>query len=255
MPTHLAKSRKALKEKEAKEDAEINAKLDYKPVFEIEEKTVDDKRTTGGKGATDGNKGAADRVSGSDRSKMGDIKNAKRPRGRPPGKKRDVGGFVAPDNGKDKGDRDRRTGQEKKRKERVELLNMWASNMLSCLDPDAKENFMAAAFDAKVKDIGVYILGILNRMHKMADYFEPDIEPDWEVGIIGWDEDLYCQYCKKKIENPTHLKQIFCSNKCARNYKIQNTTGLIYPKTVSDVSTDPEEKQWDREQKRMGALT
>jgi hypothetical protein len=238
MPTHVAKSRKKLKEKEAKEDKAIL----------VEEKDEDTKSSSN-------KQGGADDDGGIDSAPVADKKVAQKAGSKQRRSKADVGGFIKPSNGDDKDLSDRRSKQKEKGKEKIILLNDWANNILSCLDPEAKQNFLTAAFDAKVKDIGVYILGVLNRMHKMADYFEPDIETDWEDGLVGYDQDLYCGYCGKEIKEPTHLRQIFCDNKCARNHKLQNTTGVLFPKTVQDSAVDPEEKQWEHEQKRMGAST
>lgn len=243
MPTHIAKSRKKLKAKEAEEDAVFLGEMGFKPkkVEGTDETEQESGRTINepsNDGAKMGNKGSPEKA----RSEQGREEAA-------------VGGFVEVDTEQNARDRKRKLEQEAAGKQRIELLNEWADNILNCLDPEAKQNFHTAAFDAKVLDIGLYILGILNRMHKMGDYFEPDIEFEWEQGQIGHNQDLFCEYCQEKINRPLHLNQRFCSNKCARNYKLQNTTGVIYPKTDAEQFglKDPEEKAWELEQKRVGA--
>lgn len=237
MPTFLGKSRKKLKEKEKTEDAVFLKEMGWK------EKDEDVKKP-----------GADTDEPSNDGVEVGHISTPEETRSEEGRKEEDVGGFVEADSDQDKRDRERRIAEEASGQTRIELLNEWATNLLSCLDPEARQNFHTAAFDAKVTDIGLYILGMLNRLHKMGDYFEPDIEVEWEQGSIGYDQDLYCEYCSTKIVEPQHLKQRFCNNRCARNYKLKNTTGVIYPKTDAqshDVK-DQEEKQWEAEQKRMG---
>lgn len=228
MPSYIGKNRKIAKEKEQKQD-------------EIEQKHADISDRVGDNPPDLGDQ-KGDEKSGIDQGRESHDEAGS------------VGRFVKVDRRKTEAD----IRKERDRSEsevRIHTLNQYAEFFLSCLEPEANQNFHIAAFDAKVKDIGVYILGVLNRLHKMGDYFEPDIEFEWEEGIVGYNNDLYCQYCHKKIEHPTNLRQVFCSNKCAKDYKTEGSTGVIYP---SDIQRGPtveqvEEKQWEREQKRMGS--
>lgn len=244
MPSFLGKNRKKLKAKENEEDKELFKEMGWKPK---EEKADEDIKKPG----TD-----ADEPS-NDGAEVGHISHPEEVRSEEGREEKDVGGFVELDSEQDQRDRERRVAEEANGNQRKELLNEWSMNILNCLDPEAKQNFLTASFDAQISDIGLYILGILNRMHKMGDYFEPDIEPEWEMGGIGYDQDLYCEYCKQKITSPQNLRQRFCSNRCSRNYKLQNTTGVIFPKTEAQQhdSVDLEEKQWEAEQKRLGAMS
>lgn len=237
MPTFIGKSRKKLKAKEKAEDAVFLKEMGWK-----------DKDETVKEPGTDTNEPVND---GAEVASISPPEETRSEEGR---EEKDVGGFVELDNEQDERDRKKRIEQEASGKQRIELLNEWATNILSCLDPEARQNFHTAAFDAKVTDIGLYVLGMLNRLHKMGDYFEPDIEIEWEQGSIGYDQDLYCEYCSSKIVSPQHLKQRFCNNRCARNFKLKNTTGVIYPKSevAGHQAVDPEEKQWEHEQKRLG---
>jgi hypothetical protein len=228
MPSYLGKNRKKAKEKELKED-------------ETEQKHADISDPVGGDSPDMGSKEDHEK----DRVDQGREDR---------GVEGSVGKFIKID--RRKTDADLRKERERyESADRILRLNQHVEYILSCLEPEANQNFHTAAFDAKVKDIGIYILGILNRMHKMADYFEPDIEFEWEDGVVGYSEDLYCQYCHKKIERPTNLKQLFCSNICARDYKNASSTGVIFPSNVQRGPTveEMEEKQWEREQKRIGS--
>jgi len=239
MPTHLGKNRKKAKEKEAQEDKAFLEGMGYK-------NEAKDKQEPGAVVDEPGDNGV----------EVGHISNPQEDRSKQGRTEGPVGGFIEIDNEQDEGDRNSRIASEAAGNQKLELLNEWASNILNCLDPEAKQNFHTAAFDAKVVDIGLYILGILNRMHKMGDYFEPDIEVEWEKGTIGYDQELFCEYCKQKITNAQHLQQKFCSNRCSRNYKLRNATGVIYPKSdaAAHESVDQEEKQWEAEQKRLGVM-
>jgi hypothetical protein len=92
----------------------------------------------------------------------------------------------------------------------------------------------------------------------MVDYWESDIEPEWEQGLVGYNEHLFCEFCKEEIMpgKTTHLKQRFCSNLCAKRYKEANTTGLVFPDKGSFGPDEAaiEEKQWQQEAKREGIL-
>lgn len=144
--------------------------------------------------------------------------------------------------------------EDKNARGRIDKLNECADYILSCLEPDYKKDWQLAAKENKVPDLGIYLLGVLNRLSKMVDYMETDIEPGWETGKIVIDEKLYCQYCKKLIESPTNIKQIYCSNLCAKKYRDKYATGIVYPTGHSTVTEEQMEKQqWDREQRRINA--
>lgn len=143
-------------------------------------------------------------------------------------------------------------------KERIKKLNEYATFMLSCLEPGFCEDWKQAAQEQRVLDIGVYMLGVLNRLSKMVDYMETDIEVEWEQGLVGYNEHLFCEYCKKEIEigNKTHLKQRFCTNLCAKRYNDAHTTGIIYP--VNDRNGPDEaaieEDKYIQEARREGVI-
>jgi hypothetical protein len=142
-------------------------------------------------------------------------------------------------------------------KERIKKLNQSAKFMLACLEPSFAADWEQAAKEQRVKDIGVYVLGVLNRLSKMVDYMESDIEPEWDQGLVGYNEHLFCDYCKKEIEitKETHLKQRFCNNLCAKRYNDAHITGIIYPTTPHRPSEEEiDEKGWQREAKREGVI-
>jgi len=146
----------------------------------------------------------------------------------------------------------------KKNKEMRKSLNESALFLLSCLEPGFKKDWMEAAEEQRVKDIGVYVLGVLNRLSKMVDYMEYDIEPEWEQGVIGYNEQLYCEYCKKEIEltRTTNLRQRFCSNLCAKRYEDAHKTGIVFPADKFGPSEEAmEEKKWMKENKRDGVVS
>ncbi len=141
--------------------------------------------------------------------------------------------------------------------ERRKQLNEAADVFMACLEPSFAVDWRQTAEEQKVKDFGVFLLGVLNRLSKMVDYTESDIEPEWEQGEIGYNEQLYCEYCKKEIEltKTTHLRQKFCSNLCAKRQKDSNTTGIIFPNDNPGPTEEAlEEKQWQREAKREGII-
>ena len=163
------------------------------------------------------------------------------------------GGFVSAKDDNEKEQDAKKQRELRQSEERIRKLNASAVYILNCLEPGFCQDWMQAAQENRIKDIGVYVLGVLNRLSKMVDYMETDIEPEWDRGFIGYDEHLYCEYCKKEIENPTNIKQRFCTNLCAKRYKDSNTTGVIYPGTNrGPTEEEVEEKQWEREQRREG---
>jgi hypothetical protein len=147
-----------------------------------------------------------------------------------------------------------RERQENERK-RIKL-NDAADVVLSCLEPSSAQDIRMAAKDYKIRDMGVYILGLINRLVKTVDYYEPDIEAEWESGKVGYSSKLTCKYCGKDIEEPKNIKQIYCSNRCARRDRDFGETGIVFPNQhgtgVSDVEVD--EKKWEQEQKRIGVI-
>ena len=90
-----------------------------------------------------------------------------------------------------------KTEEEKRRdefsKKRLGEINVGADAILSCLEPQFAKEFYTAAKDYRCEDIGIYILGILNRLSKQADYYDIDFEPEWEVGDVGFTDKLHCQ--------------------------------------------------------------
>ena len=139
-------------------------------------------------------------------------------------------------------------------KKRLSEINEGARVILSCLEPQFAQEFYTAAKDYKVADIGIYVLGILNRLSKQADYYDIDFEPEWEQGDVGFTDKLFCQYCNKEIIKPTRMKQKFCSNLCARYNKERNDTGLTFPdQTVEGQTVEEQEADAKLEElKRLG---
>lgn len=136
-----------------------------------------------------------------------------------------------------------------------EKINEAAEEILSCLEPLFAREFKLACNEMRCADIGIYILAILNRLSKEADYYNPDFEAEWEKGVVGYNDDLYCEYCSKKIENPDKLKQRFCSNLCARYFRETQQTGVIYPDehTLPGKSEEEIEREaYEAELKRTG---
>jgi len=169
-------------------------------------------------------------------------------------KKKKTGGFVPAKDENEKALEAKKQRELKQSEERIKKLNAAATYILNCLEPGFCQDWMQAAQENRVKDIGVYVLGVFNRLSKMVDYMETDIEPEWDRGFVGYDQHLFCEYCKEEIEKPTNIKQRFCSNLCAKRYKDSNTTGVIYPGTNrGPTEEEAEEKQWEREQRREGA--
>lgn len=145
----------------------------------------------------------------------------------------------------------RATFSELKRKS----INQGAEELLSCLEPNFANEFRIAAMEHRVADIGIYILGILNRLSKEVDFNNPDFEVEWEQGVVGYTDVLKCNYCGKEIINPTKLKQKFCTNLCAKYYREQGDTGVVYPDEFTVPSETPEEqerKAYEEELKRTG---
>jgi len=150
-----------------------------------------------------------------------------------------------------------RQEEERRRKfslEKRDLINEGAKQILSCLEPMYAHEFQMAAKEFQCKDIGVYILAILNRLSKESDYNNPDFEPEWERGVVGFTDEIFCEYCNKKITSGRR-KQKYCSNLCAKYDREQNETGIIHPdetihsdKTIEDI----ESEQYRQEIKRNG---
>ena len=169
----------------------------------------------------------------------------------------------APDSGfvaavKERDDREKETKErDRQENERKRIkLNDAADVILSCLEPSSAQDIRMAAKDYKIMDMGIYILGLINRLVKTVDYYEPDIEVEWESGKVGYSSKLTCKYCGKEIEEPKNIKQIYCSNRCARRDRDFGETGIVFPNQhgtgVSDVEVD--EKQWEKEQRRIGVI-
>jgi hypothetical protein len=167
------------------------------------------------------------------------------------------GGVLSAKSARQKADEKLKQQEIAASREKIKKLNDAAWTILSYLEPSFKADWKQAAEEQKVMDIGVYVLGVLNRLSKMVDYWETDIEPDWEQGIIDYTEHLFCEYCKKEIEmtKDTHLRQRFCSNLCAKRYADVHTTGIIFPNNnPGPAEAVIEEKQWRKEAKREGIL-
>lgn len=147
--------------------------------------------------------------------------------------------------------------EERRRKfslEKRDLINEGAKHILSCLEPTYAHEFYMAAQEFQCKDIGVYILAILNRLSKESDYNNPDFEPEWERGVVGFTDEIFCEYCNKKITSGRR-KQKYCSNLCAKYDREQNQTGIIHPdETIHDDKTveEIEEEQYRQELVRNG---
>ncbi len=131
----------------------------------------------------------------------------------------------------------------------LEKLNEAAETILKCLPDEMAKDFRTACFkDFNMKDMGIYLMGLLNRLYKVGDYYNPDIEPEWDKRVVGYSSELYCNNCNKLIENSTNLNQLFCSNLCSKNYKERYSTGVIRP-SEKDRPTEEEQDQeaWDKE--------
>ena len=131
----------------------------------------------------------------------------------------------------------------------LERLNDAAEIILKCLPDEMAKDFRTACFkDHSMKDMGIYIMGLLNRLYKVGDYYNPDIEPEWDKRVVGYSSELSCNSCGKEICNPTNLNQLFCSNICSKNYKEKYSTGIIRP-NEKDRPTEEEQDQkaWDKE--------
>jgi hypothetical protein len=150
-------------------------------------------------------------------------------------------------------------GEEIVDEEMLKALNKAGDLFLECLPPGVGRDFRIACYkDFFMKDIGIYIMGLLNRMYKMGDYYNPDIEPEWDRRIVGVSKNLICNYCEKEIPDPQHINQLFCNvedggNLCAKRYKDRENTGVIFPNEKDRGSeAERDEKDWEREQKRLG---
>ena len=135
---------------------------------------------------------------------------------------------------------------------KLRKLNSSAYFILDNMHPGMKQEFDTACKDFGMKDIGIYLMGLLNRLYKTVDYYNPDFEPEWENRILDLNDDLICQNCGKDIEDPEHIRQIYCCNLCAKEARDKAKTGVVYP-TVKDHGSEAEqdEKAWIKEQKRM----
>lgn len=137
---------------------------------------------------------------------------------------------------------------------RITELNKAAGFMLGCLSKGIKHEFEMAAKDYDIKDIGIYVLGILNRLYKAVDLYDPDFEPEWEYGVVGQDVDLYCDYCNKVIQKPKNPRQVYCNNLCAKYGRERDTTGIVQPNERYDgTEAELDAVAWEREQKQLGA--
>jgi len=138
---------------------------------------------------------------------------------------------------------------------RIRTLNNYADFILDCMEPQVKNDFYVAAKDFGLEtDVGIHILGLLNRLYKTGDYSSPDLEPEWSQRMVGYDTDLICQSCGRIIKDPKNLKQVFCNNMCARRGGA-GKTGVMYPNPNKDHGSEEEndEKAYEREIKREGA--
>ncbi len=133
--------------------------------------------------------------------------------------------------------------------ELLEKLNKAAETLLKCLPDEMAKDFRTACFkDHSMKDMGIYLMGLLNRLYKVGDYYNPDIEPEWDKRVVGYSSELYCNNCNKLIENPTNLNQLFCSNVCSKNYKERYSTGVIKPaEKEHPTEEEQDQKAWDNE--------
>lgn len=137
--------------------------------------------------------------------------------------------------------------------ERLARLNEAARLILDHLTPEVRREFEIAAKEWDIQDISIYILGLLNRLYKTVDYYNPDIEPEWQKRVVGYDDKLLCQNCNELIINPVHLKQKFCCNLCAKEYaNASKNTGIVYPSTA-DLGTEEEQDAaaYEKEQTRI----
>ncbi len=112
--------------------------------------------------------------------------------------------------------------------EQLSELNRCADFILNCLPPGLKKDFETAAFDNKIEEIGVFILGLLNQAYKEGNYYNPDVETAWENNKIGYRGDMKCQFCGKRIVNPKNVNQLFCNNLCAKGAD-RYPTGVLKP--------------------------
>ena len=118
--------------------------------------------------------------------------------------------------------------QPKLKTEQLGELNRCADFILNCLPPGTKKDFETAAFDNKIDQIGVFILGLLNQAYKEGNYYNPDVEVSWENNEIGYRGDMKCQFCRKTIINPKNVNQVFCNNLCAKGAD-RYPTGVTKP--------------------------
>ena len=134
---------------------------------------------------------------------------------------------------------------------RLKRLNVASMLILDHLTPEVRKEFMIAAKEWGIDDIGIYLLGLLNRLYKTVDFYNPDIEPEWQDRVVGYDDKLICQQCNQIIQNPTHFKQKFCSNICARDYDLgASDTGVVYPNNT-DLGTEAEQDAEAAERERV----
>jgi hypothetical protein len=125
--------------------------------------------------------------------------------------------------------------------ERLARLNEATMLILDHLTPEVKKEFVIAAKEWEIQDISIYILGLLNRLYKTVDFYNADIEPEWQKRVVGYDDKLICGNCNQVIVNPTHLKQKFCCNQCSKEFSQgSKDTGVIYPSN-RDLGTEAEQ--------------
>lgn len=166
------------------------------------------------------------------------------------------GGFVEAIKKRETREHEQRAMEKEENERRRIKLNDAAEVILSCLEPNSAQDIRMAAKDYKIHDMGIYMLGLVNRLVKTVDYYEPDIEAEWESGKVGYSATVKCKYCGNEVIEPKNIKQIYCSNRCAKRDRDFGKTGVIFPDTgssgISDVEV--EEKKWEQEQKRMGVI-
>jgi len=166
------------------------------------------------------------------------------------------GGFIEAVSAREQKEKEDKEKESKENEIRRDKLNEAANVILSCLEPNSARDIRTAASDFKVNSIGIYVLGLLNRLIKTVDYYEPDIEAEWESGRVGYSPSIFCKYCNEEIEKPTNLKQVYCSNRCARRDRDFGKTGVIFPSdhSITPPETVADEKKWEQEQKRIGVI-
>lgn len=131
-------------------------------------------------------------------------------------------------------------------------INASAEEILKCLPNEMARDFRIACYkDYDMKDLGIYFMGLLNRLYKTGDFYNPDIEPEWDKRVVGYSAELVCNFCKEIIVDAQNIGQLFCTNACAKKYKDKYTTGVLKPSDKDRGSeAEQDEIAWDREVRR-----